>query len=317
MKRQNKTNQNKEKKKEQKTKKLVQASVKGRTITVHIEMEKRTGKVALEIKNGHFTFWKNVHFLFVSHRYRFSRHLASSGPAKYIWKTLFFSIILSNTPEGVDWVSFVSLKMFCSPIHNLDLRVLASVFVSSLRQFFATFCPTLGVLNIYRVLNNTSNAKNTQYSVAFKLHFIMPHYTFIQCLESSKMLRIEGCQWRCQGKFKPSIVISLLSLLFPLTFGKSILISSVAPFKGLGFRNPANFGIRNPDCSTACNPKSKNVLHILTLGQVQPSCCVGCPVLVLELKSFMLCPSCDVEISPVRQDYHCFQCCDYTISKGI
>ena len=48
MKRQNKTNQNKEKKKEQKTKKLVQALVKGRTITVHIEMEKRTGKVALE-----------------------------------------------------------------------------------------------------------------------------------------------------------------------------------------------------------------------------------------------------------------------------
>ena len=48
MKRQNKANQNKEKK-EQKTKKLVQVSVKGRTITVHIKMEKRTGKVALEM----------------------------------------------------------------------------------------------------------------------------------------------------------------------------------------------------------------------------------------------------------------------------
>ena len=68
--------------------------------------------------------------------------------------------------------------------------------------------------------------------------------------------------------------------------------------------------------STACNPKSKTVLHILTLGQVHPSCSVGCPVLVLELKSCMLCPSCDIEISPVRQDYHCFQCYDYTILKG-
>ena len=68
--------------------------------------------------------------------------------------------------------------------------------------------------------------------------------------------------------------------------------------------------------STACNPKSKTVLHILTLGQVQPSCCVGCPVLVLELKSCMLCPSCDIEISPVRQDCYCFQRCDYTIFKG-
>ena len=73
--------------------------------------------------------------------------------------------------------------------------------------------------------------------------------------------------------------------------------------------------MRNQE-STACNPKSKTVLHILTLGQVKPSCCVGCPVLVLELKSCMLCPSCDIEISPVRQDYQCFQCCYYTIFKG-
>ena len=90
------------------------------------------------------------------------------------------------------------------------------------------------------------------------------------------MLRIEGCQWRCQGKFKPSMVISLLSLLFPLTFGKGILMSSLAPFKGFGFRNPANFGIRNPDFSTACNPKSKNVLHTLTLLPITSSTFLLC-----------------------------------------
>ena len=88
-------------------------------------------------------------------------------------------------------------------------------------------------------------------------------------------------------KFKPSMVISLSSLLFPLTFGKGIIMSSVAPFKGFGSRNPGNFGMRNQE-STACNLKSKTVLHTLTLGHVQPSCCVGCPVLVLELKSCML-----------------------------
>ena len=37
---------------------------------------------------------------------------------------LFYNFVTHDTPEAVDWVSFVSLKMFCSPIHNLDLRVL-------------------------------------------------------------------------------------------------------------------------------------------------------------------------------------------------
>ena len=105
---QNKTNQNKEKK-EQKTKKLVQASVKERTIIVHIEMEKRTGKVALEITNDHFTFWKDIHFLFVSHCYRCSRHLASSVPVKYIWKTTFFfyNFVTHETPDRGCWLSFI------------------------------------------------------------------------------------------------------------------------------------------------------------------------------------------------------------------
>ena len=111
------------------------------------------------------------------------------------------------------------------------------------------------------------------------------------------------------------MVISLLSFLYLLIFGKDILMSSVAPFQGVRIPQSGNLGIRNQE-STACNPKSKTVLHILTLGQVQPSCCVRCPVLVRELKSCMLCPSCDIKISPVRQDYHCFQCCDYTIFKG-
>ena len=71
-----------------------------------------------------------------------------------------------------------------------------------------------------------------------------------------------------------SMVISLLSLLFPLTFGKDILMSSdcsVAPFKGA--RIPEYGKFRNAELrTTACNPKSKTVLHILTLGRVQPSC---------------------------------------------
>ena len=148
-------------------------------------MEKRTGKVASEIKNGHFTFWKNVHFLFVSHGYRCSRHLASSGPAKCIWKTLFFSTILSNTAEAVDWVSFVSLKMFCSQLGFAGFSFSIFFFFATVfRNIFS--CPTWGVLNKYRVLNNTSNAKNTQYSVAFKQHFIMSHYTFITIFRKLK-----------------------------------------------------------------------------------------------------------------------------------
>ena len=110
---------------------------------------------------------------------------------------------------------------------------------SSLRQFFAKCCPTLGVLNKYRVLNNTLNAKNTQYSVAFKLHFIMSYYTFITMFR--KLKNVTHCRRMSvtvPGEIKPSMVISLLSLLFPLTFGKVILMSSVAPFNGFWFRNP-------------------------------------------------------------------------------
>ena len=116
-----------------------------------------------------------------------------------------------------------------------------------------------------------------------------------------------------------SMVISLLSLLFPLTFGKDILMSSdcsVAPFKGARipeygkFRN-ANYG---PPRVTQNLRLSYISLHWGEFNHLADH--VVCPVLVLELKSCMLCPSCNVEISPVRQDYHCFQCCDYTIFKG-
>ena len=169
MKRQNKTNRNKGKK-EQKTKKLGQASIKGRTITVHIEMEKRTGKVALEIKNGHFTFWKNVYF---------PRHLASSGPIRYIWKTLFFSIILSNTPEAVDWVSFVSLKMFCSPIHNLDLPVLASVFILLCDSFTQNVAPHWEFwINIgYWTTLWTQKIRNTQLPLS-SFYYVILHFHY-------------------------------------------------------------------------------------------------------------------------------------------
>ena len=95
-------------------------------------------------------------------------------------------------------------------------------------------------------------------------------------------------------------------------------MSSVAQFKGIripdsGFRNQ---GIRNQEC-IACSPKSKAALLTLTLGQVQLSRCVGCPLLVLELKSCVLCPSCDIAISPVRQDYHVFNAVITLFSKGI
>ena len=101
------------------------------------------------------------------------------------------------------------------------------------------------------------------------------------------MLHIGGCQWRYQGKFKTSTVISLLCFLFSLTFGKGILMSSLAPFKGV--RIPEYGKFRNAESRIHRVPP----LHWGTLGQVQPSCCVGCPVLVLELKSCMLCPSCN------------------------
>ena len=129
------------------------------------------------------------------------------------------------------------------------------------------------------------------------------------------MLRIKGCQWRCQGKFKPSMVISLLSLLYLLTVGKGILMSSVVPFKGI--REISECGITNPPA--ACNPKSKTVLHILTLGRVQPSCW-SCRVFrssswtqIMHVMSKLR----HRNLPLAAKDYHCFQCCDYTIFKGI
>ena len=98
-----------------------------------------------------------------------------------------------------------------------------------------------------------------------------------------------------------SMVISLLSLLFPLTFGKDILMSSdcsVAPFKGARipeygkFRN-ANYG---PPRVTQNLRLSYISLHWGEFNHLADH--VVCPVLVLELKSCMLCPSCDIEISP-------------------
>ena len=149
----------------------------------------------------------------------------------------FYNFVSHETPDRGCWLSFwfVSLKMFCSPIHNLDLRVLASVFLSSLRQFFATFslAPHWQFwINIgYWTTLETQKIRNTQLPLNC---ILLCHTTLsLQCLESSKMLRIEGCQWRCQVKFKPSMVISLLSLLYLLTFGKDMLMSSVAPFKGI------------------------------------------------------------------------------------
>ena len=60
-------------------------------------------------------FWKNFHLLFVSHGYRCSRQLVSSGSVKNMSKKgLFFSIVLSSTPEAVDWVSFASVLLIYS-----------------------------------------------------------------------------------------------------------------------------------------------------------------------------------------------------------
>ena len=135
-------------------------------------MEKRTGKVALEITNGHFTFWKDVHFLFVSHCYRCSRHLAcffGSGQIYLKNSFLFYNFVTHDTPDRGCWLSLIcKFKNVLLTYSQLGFPG----FSFSIFLFFATVfrnifsCSTLGVLNKYRVLNNTSNAKNTQYSVA-------------------------------------------------------------------------------------------------------------------------------------------------------
>ena len=103
------------------------------------------------------------------------------------------------------------------------------------------------------------------------------------------------------------MVISLLFFcLRLLTFGKGILMSSVAPLKGV--RIPESGKFRNVESRIhRVKSKSKIVFLTRTLGQVQPSCCVRCHVLVLELKSCML----YVQVATQK----CFQCCDYTTFK--
>ena len=123
---------------------------------------------------------------------------------------------------------------------------------------------------------------------------------------------------QCPGKFKSSMVISVLSLLFPLTFGFKIsLWVQSLHLKESGCRNTGNFGMQNHE-STACNPKSKTVLHILTLGRVQPSCW-SCRVFrssswtqIMHVMSKLR----HRNLPLSAKDYHCFQCCDYTIFKG-
>lgn len=97
---------------------------------------------------------------------------------------LFYNFVTHDTPEAVNWVSFVSLKKVLLTYSQLGFCGFFSI-----SFFFATVfpnifsCPTLGVLNKYWVLNNTSNAKNTQYSVAFKLHwfyYVTLHFHYNQ-----------------------------------------------------------------------------------------------------------------------------------------
>ena len=133
-------------------------------------------------EKSHSPFWKNFHLLFVSHGYRCSRQLVSSGSVKNMSKKgLFFSIIFSSTPEAVDWVSFVSVLVMYS---LLGLRFYLHDFFS-LGQFFTTFMPHTGggggggggvwINNNYRVLiDNNLNAKKIQYSVASS-HILLCH----------------------------------------------------------------------------------------------------------------------------------------------
>ena len=222
-------------------------------------MEKRTGKVGKKKTFIFFSYlmatdvqdiwllrvWSNISETLFSF-YNFVKHSWSC------WLSLiceFKNVFLTHSQHGFAGFSVSILFLLCD----------------SFAQHFAAhweFWINIGYWTILR----TQKLRNTQLPLNY---ILLCHTTLsLQYLESSKMLRIEGCHWWCQGKFKPWMVISLLSLLFSLTFGKGILMSSVAPFKGFGFRNPANFGIRNPDYSTACNPKSKIVLHILTLGHI-------------------------------------------------
>ena len=68
-------------------------------------MEKGTGKVALG-KKAIPLFWKNFHFLFVSHCYRSSTHLVSSGSVKNIWKNpfLFYNFVKHSWSCGLSLI---------------------------------------------------------------------------------------------------------------------------------------------------------------------------------------------------------------------
>ena len=71
-------------------------------------------------------------------------------------------------------------------------------------------------------------------------------------------------------------------------------MSSVAPFKGIP--EISECGIENPLRVTQHLRLSYLPLHWGEFSLLAAR--VGCPVLVLELKSCMLCPSCDIEIPP-------------------
>ena len=90
-------------------------------------------------EKSHSPFWKNFHLFFVSHGYRCSRQLVSSGSVKNMSKKgLFFSIILSSTPEAVEWVSFVSVLV---SIHYLDCDFIFTIFFLW-GSFSQHLCPT-------------------------------------------------------------------------------------------------------------------------------------------------------------------------------
>ena len=143
-------------------------------------MEKGTGKVALG-KKAIPLFWKNFHFLFVSHCYRSSTHLVSSGSVKNIWKNpfLFYDFVKHSWSCG--------LSLICEFKSGLLIYSLLGLrFLSSGCFFFAAAvfhninaphrCVCVGgwggggeggrCLNKYQVLNNNLNAKKMQYSVA-------------------------------------------------------------------------------------------------------------------------------------------------------
>ena len=143
-------------------------------------MEKGTGKVALG-KKAIPLFWKNFHFLFVSHCYRSSTHLVSSGSVKNIWKNpfLFYDFVKHSWSCGLSLICEFKSGLLIYSL--LGLRFLSSgCFFFAAAVFHNINAPhrCVGVcgggggggggryLNKYQVLNNNLNAKKMQYSVA-------------------------------------------------------------------------------------------------------------------------------------------------------